>query len=85
MSVKKMEENMYRREIAEIGHLLNARYFNRSAAIAKINRLIHLFPDDIEILDKYDLINDLPVFYKNNNELKNILLEFRILIEELDA
>ncbi len=84
MSIKEREEMLYIREIFEIKHLLNGRYFNRSAAIAKVSRLVHLFPDECHIEDRYGLSQDIPVLYASNDELKNLLIEYRILIEQLE-
>lgn len=83
MSIKIKDKNSAK-QILEIEHLIKGRYFNRSAAIAKMNQLMHFFPESRQILEKYDLDYDLPVIYKNNDELKNILIEFRILIEKSD-
>ena len=75
MESKKKERSVYKKEVFEIEHLLKSRYFNRSAGIAKINHLIHVFPQSTSLLEKYT----------SNDNLKNLLIEFRIFIEEMDS
>lgn len=85
MESKKKERSVYKKEVFEIEHLLKSRYFNRSAGIAKINHLIHVFPQSTSLLEKYNINCDLPILYTSNDNLKNLLIEFRIFIEEMDS
>ena len=84
MSMQKNKLHSDKKEIVEIDCLLKSRYFNRSAAIAKINYLIHIFPQGLNLIEKYNISHDFPIFYTSNEHLKELLLDFRSLIESFD-